>query len=35
MPLGMIYRGVVSASEIKLDMEVFGMPFPLVVKKVT
>ena len=34
MPLELIYRGVVSASEIKLDMEVFGMPFPLVVKKV-
>jgi hypothetical protein len=35
MPLELIYRGVVSASEIKLDMEVFSMPFPLVIKKVS
>jgi hypothetical protein len=33
MALEMIYKGVVSASEIKLDMEVFGMPFNFVVKK--
>jgi hypothetical protein len=33
MPLEMNYKGVVAASEIKLDMEVFGMPFSLVVKK--
>jgi len=34
MALEMVYRGVVSAAEIKLDGEVFGMPFDLVVKKV-
>jgi hypothetical protein len=33
MALEMNYKGVVAASEIKLDMEVFGMPFSLVVKK--
>ena len=33
MSLEMIYKGVVAAGEIKLDMEVFGMPFALVVKK--
>jgi hypothetical protein len=35
MTLELIYRGVVSPTEIKLDGEVFGMPFDLVVKKVT
>lgn len=35
MPLEMSYKGVVSAAEITLDGEVFGMPFQLVVKKVT
>ena len=33
MTLELIYRGVVSATEINLDMEVFGMPFNLVVRK--
>jgi hypothetical protein len=34
MPLELIYKGVVSSGEIKLDLEVFGMPFNFVVKKV-
>jgi hypothetical protein len=34
MQLEMIYKGAVSKEEIKLDLEVFGMPFDLVVKKV-
>jgi hypothetical protein len=29
----MIYKGVVTPTEIKLDMSVFDMPFELVVKK--
>ena len=29
----MTYKGVVTASEIKLDLDVFGMPFELVVTK--
>jgi hypothetical protein len=33
MMLELIYKGVVTASEIKLDMSVFDMPFELVVKK--
>jgi hypothetical protein len=33
MSLEMNYKGVVAAGEIKLDMEVFGMPFSFVVKK--
>ena len=33
MPLEMNYKGVIAAGEIKLDMEVFGMPFSFVVKK--
>ena len=33
MPLEMTYKGVVTASEIKLDLDVFGMPFELVVTK--
>jgi hypothetical protein len=33
MALEMNYKGVVANGEIKLDMEVFGMPFSLVVKK--
>jgi hypothetical protein len=33
MALEMNYRGVVTATEIKLDLDVFGMPFDLVVKK--
>jgi hypothetical protein len=35
MALELIYRGVVSTTDIKLDGEVFGMPFDLVVKKVS
>jgi hypothetical protein len=34
MTLEMIYKGAVAKEEIKLDMEVFGMPFDLVVTKV-
>ena len=34
MALEMNYKGVVSAGEIKLDLDVFGMPFNFVVKKV-
>jgi hypothetical protein len=34
MPLEMLYRGVVTPTEITLDLEIFGMPFALVVKKV-
>ena len=33
MALEMIYKGVVTPAEIKLDMSVFDMPFQLVVKK--
>ena len=33
MMLELVYKGVVTASEIKLDMSVFDMPFALVVKK--
>lgn len=33
MSLEMNYKGVVAGGEITLDMEVFGMPFSLVVKK--
>lgn len=33
MMLELVYKGVVTASEIKLDMSVFDMPFELVVKK--
>ena len=33
MALEMIYKGVVTPTEIKLDMSVFDMPFELVVKK--
>jgi hypothetical protein len=33
MALEMIYKGVVTPTEIKLDMSVFDMPFALVVKK--
>lgn len=33
MPLELMYKGVVTSAEIKLDMEVFGMPFAFVVKK--
>lgn len=33
MALEMIYKGVVTPSEIKLDMSVFDMPFQIVVKK--
>ena len=29
----MIYKGVVTPAEIKLDVSVFDMPFELVVKK--
>jgi hypothetical protein len=35
MSLELIYKGVVAAGEITLDMEVFGMPFNFVVKKVS
>ena len=31
--LEMIYKGVVTPAEIKLDMSVFDMPFQIVVKK--
>jgi hypothetical protein len=34
MQLEMIYRGIVTPAEITLDLEIFGMPFGLVVKKV-
>jgi hypothetical protein len=33
MALEMVYKGVVTPTEIKLDMSVFDMPFELVVKK--
>ena len=33
MMLELVYKGVVTASEIKLDMSVFDMPFQFVVKK--
>ena len=33
MALEMIYKGVVTPTEIKLDMSVFDMPFEIVVKK--
>ena len=33
MALEMIYKGVVTPTEIKLEMSVFDMPFELVVKK--
>lgn len=33
MPLELMYKGVVTPAEIKLDMDVFGMPFAFVVKK--
>jgi len=33
MALEMIYKGVVTPTEIKLDMSVLDMPFELVVKK--
>ena len=33
MALEMIYKGVVTPAEIKLDMSVFDMPFQVVVKK--
>ena len=33
MALEMVYKGVVTPAEIKLDMSVFDMPFQLVVKK--
>jgi hypothetical protein len=33
MPLELVYKGVVSASDIKLDMSAMDMPFQLVVKK--
>jgi hypothetical protein len=29
----MVYKGVVTPAEIKLDMSVFDMPFQIVVKK--
>jgi len=33
MALEMVYKGVVTPAEIKLDMSVFDMPFQIVVKK--
>jgi hypothetical protein len=33
MMLELNYKGVVTASDIKLDLSVFDMPFELVVKK--
>jgi hypothetical protein len=33
MMLELIYKGVVTATEIKLDLSVFDMPFQFVVKK--
>jgi len=33
MPMRMLYKGVVTPDEIKLDVTVFDMSFPLVVKK--
>jgi hypothetical protein len=33
MMLELLYKGVVTPSEIKLDMSVFDMPFQVVVKK--
>jgi hypothetical protein len=33
MPLELICKGVLAGAEIKIDMEVFGMPFSMVVKK--
>ena len=33
MPLEVSYKGVVSASEIKLTLDFLGMPFDLLVKK--
>ena len=33
MMLELVYKGVVTASEIKLDLSVFDMPFQFVVKK--
>ena len=33
MPLELAWKGVVTPAEIKADMEVFGMPFQVVLKK--
>ena len=33
MPMQMLYKGIVTSDEIKLDVSVFDMSFPLVVKK--